>query len=175
MKLLSFWNIASFGLALVGGAVLVNAMPGSRAVAQSQVSNNITPVLEQLTPKRNTPTPQSLSGLLRVGERDYEISLAENVSGQIISSGFIRKVEYGRESRISVFYTPQGIYSSEGLVSKNVQYPGVSVSEITPVPKQDHYGAMAAGMKPAMTGAIAGPGTSGFCMERNSFVFCNWR
>lgn len=68
-----------------------------------------------------------LSKLIKFGEREYEISTAAWVSLDPVSSQTVRKITFGRVTDVSVVTTSTGTYSSDGMVSPYVQYPGVTV------------------------------------------------
>ncbi len=178
MKLLTFWNVAGLGLGLVGVSIIIDALPGSSssALAQSPIASNISSIIQQISPEEGGPSAQSLSQLLRVGERSYNVKFDASVSTEVLSSNVIRKIEFGKESLVSVVSTPSGIYSTDGFASKNIQYPGVEVSEIISEPESDFSDQL------AFSGNIDGVDTSEMlrrnnqnCLVRSSFIYCNWR
>ncbi len=68
-----------------------------------------------------------LSTLVKFGERDYEVTTADWVSLDPISSATVRKIGYGRVSEVTIATTATGTYSSDGMVSPYIRYPGVTV------------------------------------------------
>jgi len=71
--------------------------------------------------------PPPLSTLVRFEERDYTVSYDESVSLEPLSQARITKIGYGRSTEINVATTASGTYSSEGLVSPYIRYPGIVV------------------------------------------------
>jgi hypothetical protein len=69
-----------------------------------------------------------LSTLVKFGDRDYEIAHADWVSLEPISQNTVRKIEYGRVSEVNVATTATGTYSSDGMVSPHIRYPGIDVT-----------------------------------------------
>lgn len=51
------------------------------------------------------------------------------VSTEVVSRNTVKKIGYGRQSVVSVYTTPTGTYSSDGLRSPYVQYPGIERAE----------------------------------------------
>lgn len=52
-------------------------------------------------------------------------SVEDSVSTEVLSSSTIRKIEGGRTSFVQVARTATGVYSSDGLTSGHVRYPGI--------------------------------------------------
>lgn len=75
---------------------------------------------------RDTPPP--LTTLVKFYDRQYEIAYADSVSLEPISSSIVRKVGYGHVRDVSIATTSSGTYSSDGLVSPHVLYPGIEVN-----------------------------------------------
>lgn len=75
--------------------------------------------------------PEPLSTLVRFNDRDYEVSAADWVSLTPLSSVTVRKIGYGRAVDVSVATTATGVYSSDGMVSPHIRYPGI---DVRPVP-----------------------------------------
>ena len=84
------------------------------------------------------PVPSiDFSKLVRVKDRDYEISFAPGVSSEVLSQSNVRKIGYGRVSDVTVATTATGTYSTDGLFSPHVLYPGIKV---TPRPATQNPG-----------------------------------
>lgn len=77
-----------------------------------------------------TTSPPPLSTLVKFGDRQYAIAYDQGVSLEPISSSVVRKVGYGRVSEVNVARTATGTYSSDGLVSPHVLYPGIDVRRV---------------------------------------------
>ena len=67
---------------------------------------------------------ESLAGLLHV-DGTKSVSVAPYVSQVPLSTANVRKIGYGRVSSVEVVTTASGTYSSDGLASPHVLYPGV--------------------------------------------------
>lgn len=62
--------------------------------------------------------------LVRFGEAPG-VTLEDWVSTDPLETHTVKKIEAGRVSYVSITHTSTGTYSSDGLASPNVQYPGV--------------------------------------------------
>lgn len=65
--------------------------------------------------------------LVKFDGRDYEVSYADWVSTDPLSTATVKKIEAGRVSYVSITSTATGTYSTDGLTSKHVLYPGIEV------------------------------------------------
>lgn len=74
-------------------------------------------------------SPPPLSTLVKFHDREYEVSYADTVSLEPVSTSVVRKIGYGVVSSVNIATTSTGTYSSDGLVSNNVHYPGITVEE----------------------------------------------
>lgn len=74
--------------------------------------------------------PAPLSTLVKFGDREYELTTADWVSLDPISSSTVRKIGYGRITEVSIATTSTGTYSSDGMVSPHVRYPGITVRAV---------------------------------------------
>lgn len=70
--------------------------------------------------------------LVKFGERDYIVDYADWVSTDPITTHRVKKIEAGRVSQVTITRTLTGTYSTDGLVSRHVQYPGISVRPAEP-------------------------------------------
>ena len=57
----------------------------------------------------------------------YAITFDETVSTDIKSSTIVKKLAYGYSTNVAIVTTPSGTYSSDGMLSPNVRYPGIEV------------------------------------------------
>lgn len=78
------------------------------------------------------PAGFDTSRLVKYDDRDYEIDYADWVSTDPISSSTVKKIEGGRVTYVNITTTATGTYSTDGLTSKHVLYPGIDVTEVTP-------------------------------------------
>jgi len=72
--------------------------------------------------------PVDVTHLLKIGDDDYNISAAPSVSLEPTGTVLVRKIGYGSETRVSINTTSSGTYSSDGLASPYVQYPGITAT-----------------------------------------------
>lgn len=72
------------------------------------------------------------SKLVKYDGRDYRIDYADGVSTDPISSSTVKKIEAGRVSYVSIVTTSTGTYSTDALTSRNIKYPGIEVTDLTP-------------------------------------------
>lgn len=71
-----------------------------------------------------------LSMLVKFDDRDYEIAYQDWVSLDPISTSSVRKIGFGQISEVSIATTDTGTYSSDGMISPHVLYPGIEVSRV---------------------------------------------
>ncbi len=71
-------------------------------------------------------TSDSFTQLLRIDEE--RATIAPTVSREVLDIRNVRKIGYGHESSVEIVTTPSGVYSSDGIASANVLYPGVETS-----------------------------------------------
>ena len=57
--------------------------------------------------------------------RKYEVVIDDTVSTDIVRKRTVSKIGYGRKSTVTVVTTPSGTYSTDGLLSPHVRYPGI--------------------------------------------------
>ncbi len=65
------------------------------------------------------------SDLLRINEG--AVNIAPDVSDTVLTTQNVRKIGYGRVETVEIVTTASGTYSSDGLRSPHVLYPGVEV------------------------------------------------
>ena len=56
----------------------------------------------------------------------YDITFDDSVSGDVVSSKVVKKIAGGRTSDVTITTTPSGTYSTDGLLSPHIQYPGTT-------------------------------------------------
>lgn len=74
--------------------------------------------------------PPPLSTLVKFDTQDYEITHADWISLDPVSSAIVRKVGYGVVTTVNIATTSSGVYSSDGMVSPHVRYPGITVRPV---------------------------------------------
>jgi len=55
----------------------------------------------------------------------YDFTVEPSVSDVVIETRTVRKIGYGRTEFVEIITTPSGVYSSDGLASPHVRYPGI--------------------------------------------------
>lgn len=134
MKILTIRNVAGLGFTVFCLAVIADALPdtGSQAFAQSPLVTNVSSALANVIPNQDAPSSESLSNLLHIEERAYDVQFDPSLSQTALSNYSVRKVGFGNVSTVRIVTTPSGTYSTDGFASNHVLYPGVSVIEATP-------------------------------------------
>ncbi len=125
------WNALGVGLGVVSLAFFADALSGNHAgaLAQSRVVRNVSRTLDQLSGP-GTPDSNSLSRLLHVGKREYRVTFDAGLSQEPLSSLGVTKIGFGRISHVNIITTASGVYSTDGLASPHIRYPGVSVVSV---------------------------------------------
>lgn len=70
--------------------------------------------------------------LVKFDGRDYQVDYADWVSTDPLSTATVKKIEAGKVTYVSITTTTTGTYSTDGLTSRHVLYPGIDVTEVTP-------------------------------------------
>jgi hypothetical protein len=97
-------------------AALALASPGvMTALAVDDPVETLMSAPEELFPQRLDP-----SRLLK-----WDFAVEPGVSGDPIRQSTVRKIGYGRTSFVTVVETASGVYSSDGLGSPHIRYPGI--------------------------------------------------
>jgi hypothetical protein len=73
-----------------------------------------------------------LSNLVRFGIPGYDVSYDASVDGHVQASSIIKKIGYGNVEYVSIATTSTGVYSTDGLASPHVLYPGIDVAKSGP-------------------------------------------
>lgn len=55
----------------------------------------------------------------------YDFTIEPSVSTDVVKTRTVRKIGYGRTEFVEIYTTPTGTYSSDGLTSPHVRYPGI--------------------------------------------------
>ena len=70
------------------------------------------------------------NALVRFGERTFDVRYEDWVDTEVISRSAVKKIGYGRTSHVDITTTSTGTYSTDGLVSPHIEYPGIEVEEV---------------------------------------------
>ena len=57
--------------------------------------------------------------------RHYEFTIDESVSTDVQRTQVVKKIGHGITSRVTIVTTPSGTYSTDGMLSPYVRYPGI--------------------------------------------------
>jgi len=71
------------------------------------------------------------SKLVTFDDTLFSVSTDPSVSTQAIKTEYVRKIEFGRTSIVKVTTTSSGTYSTDGLYSPHVRYPGIRVEQVS--------------------------------------------
>lgn len=55
----------------------------------------------------------------------YDYTIEPGVSTDVVKTRTVRKIGYGRTELVDIYTTPTGTYSSDGLSSPQIRYPGI--------------------------------------------------
>lgn len=110
---------------LLAGAVIGSLAAGLMAfpsllppaMADEQPLKTLMSTAEELM-----PAPFDTAGLVKP-----DFTVEPSVSTEVIRSSTVRKIGYGRTSFVTIAETASGTYSSDGLTSPNVRYPGIHI------------------------------------------------
>jgi hypothetical protein len=56
-------------------------------------------------------------------------TIDDTVSTEVLKSSTISKIEFGRKSVVTIATTATGVYSSDGMTSPHIRYPGIEKKE----------------------------------------------
>ena len=108
-------------IAGVAGAVLVGGFVALQTLTPQAIADEI--VVPALTTKVSSLFREPLDGSRFV--KAPETVVEPWVQMEATSEVLVRKIAYGRTSFVSVMTTGTGTYSSDGLASPHVLYPGI--------------------------------------------------
>lgn len=125
--------------------------------------------------------PFDLEKLLRIDDADYSVSVDEEAVGNVLSHATVRKLGYGRTEFINIVTTSAGTFSSDGVRSSHIQYPGIETLPISVevpvrlvVGKKHSYFTMPLGMGKSSVvffGEMNGGGT--YFSTKDTFCFAD--
>jgi hypothetical protein len=119
--------------AVIGGLAagllaLPNLLPA--AMADEQPWRTLMGSADELMPRQI-----DVAGLVKP-----DFTLENSVSAEILHSTTVRKIGYGRTTFVTIAETASGTYSSDGLASPHVQYPGIHVNHSSVGPRVAQLG-----------------------------------
>lgn len=71
-----------------------------------------------------------LQNLIFFKDKAYSVTYEDSISREATSHVVLRKIAYGHTSFVNIMTTPSGIYSSEGMTSPHILYPGIHVEQV---------------------------------------------
>lgn len=118
-------------------SVVTGAGIGVLAVVVVGAASHLPPAWAQEEPAKTLLSSQSqlfppafdASKLVRISDQDYLVG-ATGASLEAISSVNIRKIGYGKNRFVTVTTTSSGVYSTDGLISPHIRYPGIEVTRV---------------------------------------------
>lgn len=55
----------------------------------------------------------------------YDFTLEPSLVTEVVSTRTVRKIGYGKTAFVKIITTPSGVYSTDGLASPHIRYPGI--------------------------------------------------
>lgn len=107
------------------------------------------PAAEALAPQTDGAFPD----LLRIP--DVEMSVAPTVSQDVLTSGTVRKIGFGRIETVNIVVTSTGTYSSDAMDTTHVIYPGIETGRKDDATVGDFFLALIDGRWSPMTPVAA--------------------
>jgi hypothetical protein len=101
------------GLFVAGALALPSALPA--AAANEEPAKTLLKTADELMPEK----------LVASMFVKPEWTVEPWVSEEVQSETTIKKIGYGRTTYVSIVTTPTGTYSSDGLASPHIKYPGI--------------------------------------------------
>ena len=72
------------------------------------------------------------SKLVKFNDEDYHVEHEDWVATDPLSTVRVKKIEGGEVSYVDITTTATGTYSTDGMFSRHVQYPGIHVEKVDP-------------------------------------------
>lgn len=120
------------------------------------------------------PSGFDTSRLVKFADRDYLVDYEDWVSTEPLSTSRIKKVEGGRVSYVTVTQTATGTYSTDGMTSPHVLYPGIAVEAVTAQPNRvavlSYGGNSFVYLRNRGTTIVSTPART--CISTASFTYC---
>lgn len=85
------------------------------AIADEEPAKTMLDTMDELF-----PPPIDTSNLVK-----FDIAIEPGVSTDVVNSRTVRKIGFGRTELVSIVTTPTGTYSTDGLASPYLRYPGI--------------------------------------------------
>lgn len=85
------------------------------------------------------PAGFDTDGLVKIEDRYYRMDYEPWVATDPVSTARVKKIEAGRVSYVDITTTDTGTYSTDGLTSQHVLYPGIEVEAAGPQQARFHF------------------------------------
>lgn len=136
MKLLSVPGVFGMAVGIVGLAFLADAVGGMSTAPQnanpydpqSSGGLDLSGLFDLSARADEMAAAHDLSDLLRIDLPNADVTLDGGISTEVTGTSTIRKVAFGNASDVQVYSTASGTYSTDGLASRHVLYPGIEVA-----------------------------------------------
>ncbi|NMA99131.1 MAG: hypothetical protein GX970_13675 [Phyllobacteriaceae bacterium] len=110
------------------------------------------------------------ANLVKFNDRDYRVEYADWVSTDPLSTARVKKIEAGKVSYVDITTTATGTYSTDGLTSAHIRYPGIDVEEVRPLPPSNRFAYWAGTHWVGFSGA----GANSLVTVRSSGISVGW-
>lgn len=108
---------------IAGGSIL-----GLLAATMLSIPSILPPAIADEEPARTMlgtmdelfPPPIDLGNLVK-----FDVTIEPSVATEVVNSRTVRKIGFGRTELVSIVTTPTGTYSTDGLGSPYLRYPGI--------------------------------------------------
>lgn len=101
------------GILTIGMLSIPSILPA--AIAEEEPAKTMLSTMDELF-----PPPIDTRNLVK-----FDITIEPSVSTDIVNSRTVRKIGFGRTEFVSIVTTPTGTYSTDGLASPHMRYPGI--------------------------------------------------
>ena len=118
-------------IAIGGGLGILFAGLISAAGVMAGTPEEKTPIRVLLAATESVLFPEPAEPeLLKLGDDEYLISAGPGVSLVPTATSTVRKIGHGDSNWVTISTTSSGVYSSDGLRSNHVIYPGIDVRQV---------------------------------------------
>jgi hypothetical protein len=107
------------------GALFVALM--SAAGSMAGAAANETPAVRLIAAANDVLFPTQIGELFKLGDDEFLVHTGPGVSLVPTATSTVRKIGYGESRLVTISTTSSGVYSSDGLASPNIRYPGIEV------------------------------------------------
>jgi len=111
-------RMTAFGGLVVGVLAVVAIVPNAMRTVADEPRAMVSEAIETLFP------PPFDARVFR----KYAIEFGPEVSTDVLTRRSVTKIGFGQMTKVAIITTSSGTYSSDGLVSPHVRYPGIAVA-----------------------------------------------